>query len=521
MNTFKLKYLALAAIFVGAATSCSDFLDVKPVGKMIPTKVSEYENLLNNSRTIDYFMMDNNRGCFYSMMGDNNQMSENHYNYQYISTFVNLDLLAAYIFYTPVLNLQQTYWTWSNGIYNPVGVFNNVIDGVSSIDAESEYARGVIAQARFGRAWIYMNAVLCYGPMYDPAGANDTPVLPLRVSGDPTQPNGPLATTAQFFAQVKEDLDYACEHAPLSVGNPSRADRVAAYAQRAEYHMYLRDWAHMLEDAQEAWRLALANRGSVDKMIYDFDDFYYVETSPVNPPAGCSPEAYMTLKGPDLDFDQTVNRENLLYRNAPYNASTYRSYPSEDWKAIFDKENDQRWKLFAQYVPGYSINVGAELYDDGPQLIYNREQLSTTEAMTYPLLLLMKAEAEARTGAVGEALTSLNTLRKFRYAGNSTDLQDGSALSQDGLLNEIITERRREQPLISFQRMLDLKRYALDSGKPWCKTTITHTAGDKIFSRPISDPYFQSLPIDNAIKEYNPQWGLTPDNTPYEPFNAK
>ena len=42
--------------------SCGDFLDVKPVGKMIPTEVSQFENLLNNELTLQYFMYDNNNG---------------------------------------------------------------------------------------------------------------------------------------------------------------------------------------------------------------------------------------------------------------------------------------------------------------------------------------------------------------------------------------------------------------------------------------------------------------------------
>lgn len=47
----KLKYLFLISI---AFTSCSDFLDVKPIGKLIPTEIEEFENLLNNESTIKY-----------------------------------------------------------------------------------------------------------------------------------------------------------------------------------------------------------------------------------------------------------------------------------------------------------------------------------------------------------------------------------------------------------------------------------------------------------------------------------
>ena len=164
-------------------------------------------------------------------------------------------------------------------------------------------------------------------------------------------------------------------------------------------------------------------------------------------------------------------------------------------------------------------------YDDGVQMVYFRSaNLSTTESLTYPLLILIKAEAEARTNNLSAALTSLNTLRKYRYnfgSGASTDLQGGSSMSQDQLLNEILTERRREQPLVSLQRTLDLKRYVFDTGKPWCKTTITHRCGSKQWTKSITDNYFQYLPIDNAILEYNPQWGVPQNEKAFDPISAK
>jgi hypothetical protein len=152
---------------------------------------------------------------------------------------------------------------------------------------------------------------------------------------------------------------------------------------------------------------------------------------------------------------------------------------------------------------------------------YSKEDFfSSSEGLTHPLLLITKAEAEARTGNLSAALASLNTLRKYRYTGDDTDLKDGATYTQDELLNEIIAERRREQPIASFQRTVDLKRYALDSGKPWSKQVIEHRIGDKVYSKSINDAYFQSIPIDNAVIEYNPSWGLQVNNTLYEPYNA-
>lgn len=516
------RHILLLASVVVALASCDHFLDVKPVGKMIPTKVTEFENLLNNPNTVDRLMMDNNRSCSYAVMGDNLRIGEIQYNYQFTATYVNLDLLAAYIFYEPVFDPNVTYYAWQSGIYQPLAIFNNVIDGIEGLGETSEYALGIVAQAKAARAWVLLNTALTYGPMYDPAGANDTPVVPMRLDGSPAVANGPLATTAELLAQVKADLDYACEHCPASVGNPARADRACAFALRAEYDMFTRDWQAMLNDTNEAWNLALANRGSADKLIYDYADFHYVASSPVTPPAGCSPEYYMTLQGPDLDFEQTTNREILLYRGLPWGEDHNKYYPSDDWKANFDTAHDYRWKLFAVTIPGASKTVAGVKHQDTPQVNYYKDDVfQSTQAVTYPLLLLMKAEAEARTGNLAAALASLNLMRHYRYSGSETDLKGGSALSADDLLNEILCERRREQPCVSFQRTLDLKRYAFDQGKPWAKMEIEHRVGDKVFRKAITDHFFQHLPIDNAIIDYNPQWGLQRDTRVYEPYNAK
>ena len=58
-------------------SSCTRFLDVKPVGKLIPTQVQELEKLLNNRNTLDYHFMENNAGSYYALLADNFKISEN------------------------------------------------------------------------------------------------------------------------------------------------------------------------------------------------------------------------------------------------------------------------------------------------------------------------------------------------------------------------------------------------------------------------------------------------------------
>jgi hypothetical protein len=499
-------------------SSCEDFLDVQPVGKLIPTKVTEVENLLNNTNTIDFQFLDNNRGCFYAYLGDNLSISETQVLYTYVSTHPNIDRYAAYTFYQPYTNPNTTHYFWNWGIYRSVGLFNNTIGaiaGLSASERDSEYAKGVVAQAKAARAWIYLAGGLVYGPAYNPDGNNDVKVIPYRVDESPLAPNPDLSTTAEIFELVLQDLTDALD-APDNVGNPTRANKSAVYALHAQYYMFKRDWPNMLSFADRAWQVAIATKGSVDNFIYDFNDFEYNQTTATYP-EGTDPEVSWTIrhKGGDVVFAQSSGRENLLYRISPAGSGIY---PSDEYINLFDKDNDLRYKLFMLKVLGTSAVVGGVTYDDGiKQRYYRGSKLLFNEGLTYPVLLLMRAEAYARTGDLPKALADLNTLRHYRYDNsNPTDLPNGASLNADQLLNEILNERRRELPIESFQRTLDLKRYVYDAGKPWSKTSITHYIGSQAYTAPIDNAHY-TLPIDNAIINFNPQWGLTPNLTPYLP----
>jgi hypothetical protein len=504
--------LTLAVLFA----SCNDFLDVEPVGKLIPTKVSELDNLLNNVNTIDFQFLDNNRGCFYAQLGDNITISPYQAENTYYATHPNIDRYHAYIFAIPYSNPVTTHYFWNWGIYRSVGLFNNTIAGIQNLPAAesgSDYAKEVVAQAKAARAWIYLQGGLVYGPAYNPDGANDKKVIPYRTNESPLAPNPQLSTVSELFDLILQDLTEAVVDVPDFVGTPVRAGKVATLAIYAQTYMYKRDWTQMLKFADDAWKLALQQQGGdVDKLIYNYNDFEFIETNDAVVP-GADPAVNWSLrhKGGDVNFRLPNNRENLLYRISPTGTSLY---PSDDYLSIFDADSDLRFKLFLLKAEGAGGSI--EKGGDGIQRYnYRGSKLLYNEGLTYPDLLLMRAEAYARTNNKTAALADLNTLRKYRYSNSaSTDLVNGSSLSTDEVLYEIIKERRKEQPFESFQRTLDIKRYVYDSGKPWSKTEVIHKIGDRTYIAPINDTYF-TLPIDNPIISLNPEWGLTPDLKPY------
>lgn len=515
------KYLntILLAVLVLLVSSCKKFLDVKPVGKLIPTKAEELENLLNNTNTLNYHFIDNNRGSYYSLLGDNFQISENQAKYWYVSTHPNIDRFAAYTFYLPYENPNSPQYTWDWGIYRALGLFNNVIEGVKELPnaSTSDLGKSITAQAKAGRAWSMMVGILGYGPMYNPSGSNDIKVLPYRTSASLSTPNPQLSTTAEAFALIEQDLNDALA-SPNNVGNPSRANVSAVHALMAQFYMYKRDWPKMLEHAKEAWNRSVAIKGGVDNMIYNLNTFSYKPNPNASPSPGTDVEVALDLQGPDLLLKQSDHRENLFFRMSPSGTS---HYPSQEFLDLFDKTTDRRYQLFALKTLGYATTLGGVKHDDGVVTTYYRDsKMLGSEGITYPEVLLMKAEASARLNDLGGALTDLNLLRKYRYSGTNTDLVNGAALSQDNLLFEILKERRREMPIGTFQRVFDIKRYVYDNGKPWSKTSITHTVGTKTYTGAVNNTNY-SMRISNNVILLNPQWGLTPWSGVYDPTSNK
>jgi hypothetical protein len=515
MKTIKV-ITGIAALLL--LSSCmNSFLDVKPTGKLIPEKASDFENLMNYDATVEFQFMDNNRGTELAFLTDNYQITEALSAGRFGPGSVNMNRYAAYIYYEPVSNPKEADTEWES-FYKAISYFNTVIDGIGALSDEeksSSEGKTLVAQAKAARGWAYMNATFVWGPGYDPNGANDSKVMPYRTSGSPTIANEGLKTTSEMLAAAKQDLEDALTDAPDLVGTPSRASKNSIKAILAQYYMYTRDWDNMLKYSEDVWKSALATAGGdPGNLIYNLNDFQYIEKT-VAPAPGEDAEVYKDLGyfpdgilNTDEHFNRSSSRENLFFRVGT--SSSGEDYiASEDFKSIFDPSTDRRYQLFM-----LNVTSNGEIVKS----YYRADKIGNANnvAITYPEVLLMCAEANARKGNLTVALSDLNILRKYRYTGTDTDLANGSSLTQDQLLNEILTERRRELPIGTISRLLDLKRFQFDSGKPWCKTVIEHKIGSQTYSAKVSDAVFNK-PIDNVILSYNPDWGVAADTRTWAP----
>jgi len=517
----KLLYILMGALML---TSCSDFLDVKPVGKLIPTKIQEAERLLNYEDTYDWDFLNNNLGSTLAILGDNLEYSTRSFAADLTPNNPNVDKPMAYKFNRPYEDPKNQDYVWNNQ-YEAIYYFNNVIAVSEELKSQDEkYANQVIAQAKAARAMSFLNLCYVYGPSYKKGAANDTRTIPMRTAHSATEKNPDLSTTEQVFAQVEADLKDALALNIPEFTSPVRYNSISVKAALAYVYMLKGEYSQMLTYADQAWTAALAAKGGEAGLFYDYNKFQYIDNGQV-PAPGIDPEVNFSLKyddGSDNTFDQAISKEVLLFRRMAKLED--KAYASQEYLSLF-ADSDQRKRLFLLSTNGYQK---AGEGDDGivkKNMRTKKMDRGNTSGFSYPELLLMRAEAYARNTKPTEALADLNTLRKYRYATGTPAL---TGLTGDDLLNEILAERRRELPTPSHKRFVDLKRYAAhDGGKPWAKATMVHhlmtyEAGSApvpsgtSFTADIDSEYY-ILPISNTVLIHNPEWGIPLAPEDYNP----
>lgn len=502
------KYFILIAVVL-LMGSCKRFLDVKPKGKLIPSSVTDYDHLLDNTGTIEFNFLDGNRGSLLSYLGDNLEMTEGQAKVGFVlNSHPNLERYYAHVFRQPYKNpnLDDQFWSsGSMGIYPQISYFNNVIEGIRGISQKSpeeeKLGRVSVAQALVARAWCYFHANMIYGPVYKPGTDNGTKTIPYVVDVDINKPIPDLSTSAEVANRVLGELHTALPDLPVRSSWPSRADRATGHAMLAYYHLFTQRFDSVVYYANLAWTAA----GSPESVLYDFNKFKLVDPS--------RPVTSLIVSSQDGNTNLVNSREMLFYRVSERDAGQgiALSYPSSELIALYDQAADLRFNFFYINAPGYKTTVGGG-YDDGMRIgNYRGRKTQVTDGFSWPEVLLMRAEGYARTNRPDLALADLNTLRRFRFKTGTPALAGGT---QDEVLQWVLQERRRELPIGGVKRFLDLKRFSLDKGKPWSKSQITHNIAGQTYKGTIDSKDF-IVPISNVVLRFNPNWGIPLETRPF------
>lgn len=457
MNKCKYKYAGWLLVVL-LLTACRKYVDITPQGKIVPTTVADFRLLLNNS---DVF---NKAGGTTDLMTDDIAFTDS-------TMFTSLRPLSVLNIYSwAVDNYQPSEEDdeW-NLYYQQIYYANVVIAGINGIkDGDATEKQLLISEAKVHRAFAYLMLINQYAVQYDAATAAKDPGVPLLLEPGYTQ-SLERATVQQVYEQVLDDLlsaGTALPGLPLSKIHPSKA---AAFAILSRAYLSMRNYPQALLYADSTLQL--------QSTLYDLRAFAN----------SSSPFDFMNIP-------ESYQHPEVILMKAAYN---------QDAPLLLSPE--------LQTLLGPD-DLRLKVFGIGDQLLYNYDgnffsYISPFESRhvgpRVGEMYVTKAECQARAGDATGAMTTLNELRKQRFADDkyvpltATDAHDALVKS--------LQERRRELMGRGY-RLADLKRLNKEAG--FAKTVTHPWSSGNITLAPNSNRYI--YPIAIKILAANPEIGQSP-----------
>lgn len=407
----KIKNILLALAVAVLGMSCDQFLDVEPIGKVIPKSYNEYRALITDAYNGKPFDR-----SYSALLSDESKFVTDEVSY--IQEFKDVFIWNVA---SPDANTRQLPW---QAFYKIIFYANHIVkDRATIIDGTTDQVNQLVGEAFLLRAYMYFNLVNLYADHYGVSDPNTQRGIPLSFLDVDLEKRNKPSTVAEVYTQILSDINEGT--ALLTVaeqpkGYNYRFSKISAYGFAARVYLYMGDFAKAEEFAQKA----LAINGKLEDL---------------NSATAIMPYKFKSVES-ILAFEQTFTLDNASSLVA-----------SSSLVGLYTKDKDLRLTAFYRLSYGdYKVKLGGG--DDA--------KLGMRTAEFY----LIVAEATARSnGDLTKAKDAVKTLLKNRL---KPDYYTQRAAEIDGmgrveLVKAIFDERARELAFQGF-RWFDLKR----NGKP-------------------------------------------------------
>lgn len=445
MKNIKIEQVIIFFMILCGLSSCSEFLDVKPDGKMVvPTTLADCEMLLNDYSTMN---------CSYPNGAE--VSSDDYYlpleNWQAIS---NVDEKNLYIWadHEPRITFQ-----WMNAykiVFTANQVLKVLLEHNTSLSETAQY-RNLEGAAYFYRAFTFQQLMINYALPYKQATAGQELGIPLKLSPDLDETTSRPSISA-CYDQIIVDYRKAVSllgSTPVGKGLPGKA---AAYAGLARLYLDMQDYQKAYHYADSSLQLSGA--------LLDYNGLNANSFAPI------------PIFNIEVLFPATTGFSYALMQgNARIDDDLYNSYSS----------SDLRKKIY--FMKNYDLEEIS--YDF--KGTYDNTQMGNFVGLTSSEMYVVKAEAAVRLSKVDVALAAINNLLKYRYP--AADFQPITVTDEADLLQLILEERRKELVFRGL-RWADLKRLNQD---PATQKNLVRQLGTETYSlAPNSLSYALLIPME-------------------------
>ena len=408
----------LIALLMITMVSCKDsFLEILPKGRIIATKTTDYDLLLNNLDLINF---------------------TNSYNHVLMSD----EICAIEPNWTGATYKEKQSFKWEGDLYGGdedagetvtavknLYIYNKVIDEVlNSTEGTDAMKKSIQAEALAGRAWVNFLLVNFYGKPYNPSTSATDLGFPLITKADINGSNYTRATVQQSYDLIISDLTTAIPNL-INAGVPHRIRMSKAAAQGILAKVYI--WMGRYSDALPLLNESIGNlpKSTVTTGLVNYNTAFQGFPTIVN----------------DLENVYAKNMGDIYL-----STSVRLLWLTPEAAALYNPNDARLSKLFLSTT----FPNGVKLYKRMNTTTYNF-------GLRVPELYLLRAEVKARLNDLTGAAADLLLLRQNRLPAADAVIPAAIAADKLSLLKFTMDERIREFAVTGY-RWFDMRRLSVD-----------------------------------------------------------
>jgi hypothetical protein len=471
MKKYNKVTAAILTLLSLTIVSCKkSFLETVPKAKTVASTYADYNNLMNGSDL--YVIGSTTYGIWEpaSIMGD--EVSAEAYAYNLTSS----GFIAAHGFFqwqadifTPAAVSNDTQ------SYNPQFMFrmltllytlNKIITEVPSVpDASLQQIAELQAEAKVERAFYNFQLINYFTKPYNAATASTDLGFPIITNPDIQASSFPRGTVQQSYDAMIGDLTQAIPNLLIQSSAPTRPSKAAAEAMLGKIYLSMNRYADALTMINNAF--SDMAKMSAQPVLYDYNTTLA--------PGGAWNTGASATTGPKSPFTNVTDTHESLWamftHAGPYNNSSFSTnfltiQGTTSAQPLFDQPTDWRLNFYTPLETNSTTTLIPTTVANSRLHRYNL--LYTRVGIELPDMYLMRAELEARTNALGAAVTDVQTLRSNRMPPAVSGVPAAVQTNQTALIKFIIAERTREFAETGA-RWFDMRRLSNDplfSGQP-------------------------------------------------------
>lgn len=401
------RKIYIATILAGSIllSSCDSYLDIQPVGKVIPNTLSEYRALLATAYNKGAKIIDKGVIDFRSDMSVTSTSSTAQNSYSDIEKWNDI---------TPNSSTREFQW---ETFYSIIYYANAIIDKQSQItEGSQEEINQLVGEAYLLRGYTHFILVNFYGQPYTKEGGPESKSIPLKWNLD-LEETPSRNTVKEIYTAILSDIESArklINQESWEKKYSYRFSTLSVDAMESRVRLYMGEW----EEAYEAAEQVLAKKT-------DLEDLNKLDSKLPN----------------DYESVETITAYEVIY---------YSDFASQ---ALLSASFMQKYAANQDLRPAKYYGTANE--DGNYPSLKNKQNCTFRTAELY----LNAAEAAAHLNKMKEARTRLLQLMKKRYTpeGYEEKVNAVSNMEKDALITEILEERARE---LAFEghRWFDLRR---------------------------------------------------------------